>query len=159
MHAPIQVQPLKTRYSGDLNTKLFEVWNSNEQLCATKKSTVVGHRKGFWIAENLEWFSGLMWIYLATILLVGRLRRQGSQPFLCPMYNTNHLNAELVYKTKTKWHLLVWCSNGQGVQYLNGIQIPDHLVSDLFLSIQIPNQFRIQILTLLCTLLPKLLYY
>ena len=47
---------MKTRYSGDLNTKLFEVWNSNEQLCATKKSTVVGHRKGFWIAENLEWF-------------------------------------------------------------------------------------------------------
>ena len=36
---------------------------------------------------------------------------------------------------KTRWHPFVWYSNGPGVGYSCGTQIPDHLASNLFLTI------------------------
>ena len=52
---------------------------------------------------------------------------------------------------KTRWRSFLWYSNGWAVWYLNGIQKLDHLVSNLFPTIWIPNKFGNQIPTVIGT--------
>ena len=40
-------------------------------------------------------------------------------------------------------------SNGPALRYSNGIQVLNHLVSDLFLTISVPNLFGVPICTVL----------
>ena len=63
---------------------------------------------------------------------------------LCQMYQTDHSHTGPEHK-KTRWRPCVWYSNRWAVWYSNGIWIPDHLASNLLLTIQIPNWFGIPI--------------
>ena len=49
-----------------------------------------------------------------------------------------HSNTGPVHK-KTRWHPFVQYSHSWAFRYSNGIQKPDHLASDLFSTIWIPN--------------------
>ena len=64
----------------------------------------------------------------------------------------------LLLKKKTSWHPFVGYSNGWAVQYSNGINEYDYLASYLILSIWIPNEFGIQISTVLKKKLYKILF-
>ena len=63
---------------------------------------------------------------------------------LCPMYKTDYSNIGPVHK-KSRWRLFVRYSNGWAVRYSNGNWKPDHLASNLFSTIWIPNKFGILI--------------
>ena len=54
------------------------------------------------------------------------------------LFKWSLLNTGLVHK-RTRWRPFVRYSNGWTVQYSKGIKKPDHLASNLFLTIQIPN--------------------
>ena len=52
---------------------------------------------------------------------------------LFPVYKTDHSNTGPVHK-KTRWRAFVLSSDGWAVRFSNGIQLPYHLVSNLFLT-------------------------